>query len=45
MDKQLQAYLTKLCDIGGIVNGTIARASAKSIIRMNNPEVLATNGA
>ena len=45
MDKQLQAYLMKLCDIGGMVNGIIARASAKSIIRMNNPEELASNGA
>ena len=42
--KQVQAYLMKLCDIGGMVNGTIARASAKSIISISN-KLLARNGA
>ena len=44
IDKQVQAYLMKLRDVGGVVNGTIARASAKGIIRMTNPKLLTING-
>ena len=34
----------KLREVGGIVNSAIARASARGIIRMNNPKLLASNG-
>jgi len=41
IDKQVQAYLMKLCDV---VNGAKARASARGIIRMTNPKLLSSNG-
>ena len=45
IDKLVQVYLMKLCDIGGMANGTIARASDKSITRMSDPKLLASNGS
>ena len=42
-NKLVQAYLMKLCDIGRMANGIIARASAKIIIRMSDPKLLASN--
>ena len=44
IDKQVQAYLMKLREVGGVVNSAIARASARGIIRMTNPKLLASNG-
>ena len=44
IDKQVQAYLMKLCEVGGIVNSAIARASTRGIIKMTNPKLLASNG-
>ena len=44
IDKQVQAYLMKLHEISGVVNGAIARASARGIIRMTNPTLLSSNG-
>jgi len=40
IDKQVQAYLMKLCEIGGVVNGVIARASARGIIILNCCQVM-----
>ena len=44
IDKQVQAYLMKLRELGVVVNSAIARASARNIIRMTNPKLLASNG-
>ena len=44
LDKEVQAYLLNLREVGGVVNGAIARASAKGIIRMKNSKLLASNG-
>ena len=44
IDKQVQAYLMKLCEVGGVVNSAIAGASARGIITMTNPKLLASNG-
>ena len=44
IDKQVQAYLMKLREVGDIVTSAIARASARCIIRMINPKLLASNG-
>ena len=34
----------KLREVGGVVNSAITRASARGIIRMTNPKLLASNG-
>ena len=44
LDKEVQAYLLNLREVGGVVNGAIAKASAKGIIRMKNNKLLASNG-
>ena len=44
LDRQVQAYLMKLREVGGVVNSAIARGSARGIIRMTNPKLLASNG-
>ena len=44
LDKEVQAYLLQLREVGDVVNGAIARASATGIIRMNNSSLLASNG-
>ena len=44
LDKEVQAYLINLREVGGVVNGAIARASVRSIIRMKNSKLLASNG-
>ena len=44
LDKEVQTYLLQLREVGGVVNGAIARASATGIIRMNNSSLLASNG-
>lgn len=37
-------YLLSLCDVGGVINCAIARASATGIIRQKNSNWLACNG-
>ena len=37
LDQQVQAYLMKLREVGGVVNSAIARRSSKGKIRMTNP--------
>ena len=44
LDRQVRAYLTSLCDVGSIVNTSIAIAAATGIIRRNNSNLLMVNG-
>ena len=38
--KEVQAYLLNLHEVGGVVSGAIAKASARGIIRMKNSKLL-----
>ena len=44
LDKQVQAYLTELGRVGGVVNRAIAMASARGIVRKKDSRMLAENG-
>ena len=44
LDGQVQAYLTELGRVGGVVNRVIAIASARGIVRKKDSRMLAENG-
>ena len=44
LDQQVQAYLSKLRDSGGVINTTIAIAATTGIVRKKDSNLLAANG-